>query len=642
MSIQTEIQKPKIKPIVLFEIDISQFNTFWIPYTGCVYYIQLDADYLDIEGTATGFTSGAPTLSGITKVGSVIAGSVRLLEVFSPSECQLVDSSFFWDAPSKKLYVHCPDCKDPDLFIMRIGAAFGYRMYGSNQYSYVNGFIYEDRILEVPTISKSKDSFFFGKVVFDNGSVVLDNSDGYFDNLVNTQKMFGASARLYFGTENLTVSEFRKVYSGYVKNITLNTNQITFEVVDEREKLSKNIIQNYFTTADYPSLKDDDIGKPIPILYGECKRVPIIMVTEGRLTSVTGNHTGKVCDITTLDNAIKKVEKIYIGDTKSYTTASTKWSYNSTAATISVSTTVFKPGEKVRADAQGYVDSDGNLIENGLDIIKDILTKIYAVPFTNTFYNLANWDRAKALDVCYYKKDNTQLIDAIEEIANSTRGVFIIEDDGRYSCRIFYKYNASLQTITHNDLLEVAQISYNTTQTLSSLTIKYNKDFSEDEYLSILNDYSEESDIFNNLLFYRHEDFETLLTDSVSASTLGTDLLDLYGTVNKIINCKTFVQSIIREIGDVVTVEFGRPELPLQNDAKCEVIGISKNLSDGTIELTLRLFEQLADYYYYQGIYFGDNASNKVDNHCIIFGANGSKNVGSKSVLFGGTQRIAV
>lgn len=642
MSFNTEINSPHVSPVVLFEIDISQLNDFWNSYTAYVYYFQVDGNYSDADDTGENFNNGARTFSNITKVGSVIAGDVRLLEVFTPQECHEIESSFYWDGSSKTLYVHLPDNSRPELFIMRIGASFGFRMYGSNAFSYVNNFIYDDRILSISPISKNKDSFFFGKVSFDGGSVTLSNHDGYFDSLVNTNKFWGAASRFYFGTENLTVSEFRKIFSGYVRGIKLNTNEISFDVVDEREKLSKNINESYLSTADYPDLKDDDIGKPVPIVYGKCKRVPTIIVTEGRSSTKTGNYTGLVCDITTKDYGINKVEKIYVGDTKSYTTASTKWSYNSTAGTISISTSVFKPGEKVLADVEGYIDADSNLIENGLDIIKDLLRKIYEVPFTNTFYNTAHWDRANALNVGYCATDNTKLIDAIEEISQSIRGVFIIEDDGRYGCRIFYKYGASLQTLTHNDLLEICDISYNTDQSLTSLTVKYNKNWSENDYLSVLNDFSQQSTIFNNLLIYRHENFETIITDDTDAQELITDLLDLYGTVTKVISCKTFLSTMTREIGDIVTMQFNRPETPIMNDALCEVIGINKDPASGQIGLTLRIFDQLSDYLYHQGIYFGDNGTNAITNHSIVFGQNGSNQIGLYSAVLGATRRVGI
>jgi hypothetical protein len=642
MSFYTEINKPYVEPVVLFEVDISQLNSFWNSYTAYTYYVQLDANYNLADDTGENFNNGASTFPNITKIGSVIATDIRLLEVTSPMECHETESSFYWDGSSKTLYVHLPNHSRPELFIMKLGSAFGFRMNGTNSFSYVNNFIYDDRILSISPISKSKDSFFFGKVSFDGGQVVLSNHDGYFDNLINTNRFYGASARFYFGTENLTISEFRKIFSGYIRNIKLNINEVTFDIVDEREKLSKNISENYLSTVSYPDLKDEDIGKLKPVVYGKCKRVPTIIVTEGRSSTKTGNHTGIVCDVTTNDYGIKKVEKIYIGDTKNFSTASTKWSYNSLNGNILLSTSIYKPGEKVLADVHGYTDADGNLIENALDIIKDLLRKIYTVPFTSTFYNTAHWDQSRALNVGYCVTDNTKLIDAIEEIANSTRAVFLIEDDGRYSCRIFYRYGASLQTLTHNYLLEIAEISYNTEQSLTSLTVKYNKNWSENDYLSLLNDFSQQDTIFSNLLIYRHENFETIITDDTDAQELITDLLDLYGTATKVISCKTFINTINREIGDIVTMQFNRPETPIMNDALCEVIGINKDPASGQIGLTLRIFDQLSDYLYHQGIYYGDNASSAITNHSIVFGQNAFNQIGSYSAVFGGTRRVSI
>ncbi len=395
------------------------------------------------------------------------------------------------------------------MFKITLGQSFGYRMYGSNSYAYRNSQIYDDRILSINNISKGKDSFYSGKLSFNSGSIQLSNHDGYFDNLIDANNLYGASCRFYFGTENLGVSEFRKVFSGYVTGAELDTNTITFQIVDEREKLSKNVITHYFTTAAYPDIKEENVNKPIPVIYGSCKKVPVIMVNENRSTTKTGNFTGKVCDITTKDyGGIKGITKLYIGDTTTYTTASTKWSQVSTAGTISLSTQIYKPGNKVSVDVGGLLNENGDLLENGIDIIKDLLRKIYGIPFTSTFYNLAHVDTNQGLKTAYAISDNKTLNDTIGDLAMSNRACFIVEDDGRYSIRVFYKYGASLQTITNNDLVDFAKISYSIDESVTSLTIKYNPNFTDNDYFNILNDMSRESSLFSVIRKYKNEEFE--------------------------------------------------------------------------------------------------------------------------------------
>ncbi len=109
MSFNTEINKPYIKPIILFEMDIGFQCGYWYPYQNAyTYYNQLDGDYSDIDDSGENFFSaGTETFPNITKIGSVIAGDNRLLEVFSPMECHQVEGSFFGMVLTEKfIYIY--------------------------------------------------------------------------------------------------------------------------------------------------------------------------------------------------------------------------------------------------------------------------------------------------------------------------------------------------------------------------------------------------------------------------------------------------------------------------------------------------------------------------------------------------------
>ncbi len=642
-TLQSELQKPVVQPIILFEIDITRLASFWRSCLPFVYCLQLDGNYTSIDDAEdTFFDVDVQTFPTISKVGSVIAGDVRLLETFSQVDCMLTDSSFFYEGASKTLYVHCPGGVHPLQYQMKIGASYGYRMFGSNSYSYFHNFIYDDRVLSIPSISKGLDNYYSGKVSFEGGSVVCENSDGYFDQLIDKQRLFGADARIYWGTENLAITDFKKLFSGYVRDIDLDSQTATFHLTDQREKLSKNIIQNYFTTIDYPDLDSTDKNKPIPVVYGKVKNTPVIMVTKNRSSTKTGNHTGIAADVTSLDNDIKRIQYIYV-DGVQYSTASTEWSYQTSNASVSLSTAIYTKEKEVTADIEGYTDSSGNLIENSLAIITDLMRKIYNIPFTSSFFSLANWDQARALKVGFAVLDNTKLMDGIESLTQSSRASFIIQDDGKFSCRIFYNYGVAKQDINHNDLLELATVKYETSESLTSLTVKYNKDWSNDKYLSILNEMTNESDIFDKLLIYRNENFETLINNDADAQTFATAIIDLFGTAQKFITITTFINSMEREPGDIVLLTSNRPELPnFSSKEKCEVMDITKNPQDGSIQMRLRVFEKAGTYLYHQGIGFGDNGSNAIAGHSMGFGCNGANQIGTASSVFGGSRYVSV
>ena len=589
------LNRANSKKILLCEMDIGQGQDFWTNYRAGVWMVNFNKYYPDIDSSLLAGVSA----QDISKVGSVKASGVSLRPVATKADVQANDSSFHYDSNFKSLYVHCPDGDDPDLFLMMIGVSYGTANHGG----VYSGFIYEGRLISVPSIAKSKDPLFFGVVSFEGGDVTIDNTNGKFDRFAEDNDVFGNAARLLLGFDDMPYEDFIPRMSGYMERVQVTQTQLTVGIQDKRKQLSRSLPPNVFDDSTYPNIKEKNVGKGIPLGYGSIKNAPVVCTNEEE--SGPSNWQFKICD--TEFHSIKEITTVYVEGVSKTPTAT-----DLDEATFMLNLGDYNKGDDVTCTFKGYVDALGNLIENGLHVVRDLLLNYYGVKYNSNFYNIARWDEGKAPAVNYFIKKEKKLIDIIGEIAETVQGDFIVNDDGRFAFRIYDPYAGAVQRIYQRQLLEVPQFEYDPSEVLTSIKVGYAKDWAEDEYLW-LDDKSQETDIFKKFKTYLSEDFETLLTTKAAAQDFADKRLELSGDVKK-----TFTvllkpgQVILREIDDVIIVTVMRPAKTMLNDCKAEIIGIENDGNAMTVKLTCRLITILAEMYvenecYYGDTYYGDN-----------------------------------
>jgi len=96
---------------------------------------------------------------------------------------------------------------------------------------------YDGRLLSVPKISITRDSSFFGRLVYASSSFSLANTDGYFDTIIDDYDIIGATIRIFIGYENIDISEYINIYTGYLESLKTNKSSIVISITDIRKKL---------------------------------------------------------------------------------------------------------------------------------------------------------------------------------------------------------------------------------------------------------------------------------------------------------------------------------------------------------------------------------------------------------------------
>jgi len=587
-----EAQKPGTKKITLVELDIGQRQTVWFNYSAFAFYVDFDAVYDRIDAA---FLSGVVAQS-IVSVGSVSSDAAHLASKSSIAAVESTELSFYWDASTRRVYIHLQSGDEPSLHRIVLGVVYGV----ANHAGVYGRTYYEGRLKSAPAISKHRDPLFFGRISFDGGSISIDNTDGFFDRIGEDNDVFGNSVRILQGFEGFDYADFIRMGQGLIETIRVGRDALEVQMVDERKKLSRRAPSRVFDVATYPNIKPGNIGKPIPIAYGVILNAPVLCTNEAE-TPAPANYSFKLADCT--DHEIHAITEVRVnGAAKA--TASTDLA----TGTFTLAAANYSPGDKVTCDFTGYEDDSGDAIKNAADVILDLLETQLAMDYDAASFDQAEWAIATALapDIGILIDDPTEVYDILEDICASSLLVFFQHDDGRYTLRKYTPNRAVVQTFTEDELLEVPTVEYDPSEVLSSTMVGYARDWDEDQH-RYLHDTSQEATVFEAYKVYRENTFDTLLTASAAAQDFSDDILLLSGGVMRKFTAKFKLQPLEREIMDFVDIPIARQGGGFLGTAKAEILGITKDLLAAEISLECRIVEIYPETVYVQGGYWGED-----------------------------------
>ena len=318
-------------------------------------------------------------------------------------------------------------------------------------------------------------------------------------------------------------------------------------------------------------------------MWGAVENVPIISTNENK--SSAGNFKFTIAEIIDHTTGITKIIQIYVDG------IATTWANASLAnATFELTTSLYTAGKKVTGDIQGF-KLGSTMDDNSLDVIENIMSTYQSISFTSDNFNTTEWSGNKSSqnDVGIFLNKETELIDVIENIAESNFATFLIHDDGRYTWRKFVNTSTAIRTIKKQELLSQPELDYDGNEFLTSVNIKYKQDYANKEFASYNNTLSE-STIFDQYSKYQTREIETVLTSDTDAFSLSESLMAYMKNVPANIEIETGIQNIDLEIGDTVTFPVDRIDSNWLGDVKVELVGIEKNIMENTVKLTGRSF----------------------------------------------------
>jgi hypothetical protein len=594
MSYATEIQKADYEPIYLVQYDITRVLDFFVTYYAFVYAANFNNDYPwllpeDLVGH---------DLATIAGIGSVSASGTLLKQVFSATECADNRESFYFDLSTKMLYLHCPDGKNPYLFDIKIGIIYGFRKGGDEDDGYHNDVYYDDVVKSISEISRVKSDYYNGRNVNEGGQIVVGNEHSEYDTLAEDVTIIGNSVRNYVGFKGFTFSQYQLISVGFIKRNIIGIRKLSIESQDKKERLKVSIPENTFNLTDYPNLNNNNVGKPIPLVYGIVRNLPVICVNEDEFDYDDGSRPGvpvvltfKVADMTDY-TTLHDITAVYVYDGDGHKTDVTVHAVIDLAdGSFTLDSDYYVPGQKVTVDVQGYEDSDGNLIENAIDIIKELIIHYTSANYNNIYFNLSRWDRSRAFNIGIAINKSEPLEKVIEEITQKgTLANFQVDNDDRYSCRILNEAAAVNLELNEWDILNEIEIDYDQDKLVAEVEIEYSRDWEKGESIKYLDTTYKAYNVENYQTSTR-QTIETLISDSTTAALFSAAFLKIYGVPYRTFSVVTNLIASRLEISDIVQIDLKRPYAPNLGLAKCEVIETRKNFDANQITTVLRIFK---------------------------------------------------
>jgi len=269
-------------------------------------------------------------------------------------------------------------------------------------------------------------------MAFSGGSVVLSN-DGEFDTF---EKLYGNTIRLKIGKDGDDYTDLITIFSGYIKDYTTTTKDITIDIGDNREKLQLEYPTQVFDAL--TGLAEDSNGKIIPDGYGSVIQVPAypIAIGSGTVTFQWGQ-------------SVTSITQVYIEqDDKLTPVAHGSFSTGGTFALTDAN--AYVDGDNTKGLRKVYVTGVMRNLDNPADIIVDLNARLANIQYNSTNYNITEWESEKTAlaDVSLYMDKSKSLYDWISLLQSGSTWGFRYEDSGKRTIR---RDDPDRATITFDD-----------------------------------------------------------------------------------------------------------------------------------------------------------------------------------------------
>jgi hypothetical protein len=541
-------------------------------------------------------------------------------EVASLVLCISTNKSWFYDTSTTKIYVHLDSWKKPiEFFIVSPGAVIGFtNQIDNTTKNYFENVYYEPLLESIPNLTKRKDSLFFGILQYPSGTVSLDNTpdprtgDGYFDNFAQ-RDLYGQPIRTRLSFEGLAYANSQLVYSGRVEDFANDFTSFKLIIADIRKLFSRQLPVNTFTASAYPNMDPDLLGTPIPIAFGPIIKAPAYQTDVTDFTFADTEFNSIVASIVVYDEDDNVITHGGTETNGTFTLSITVWN----------SGTAYSIGDYVENDGSYYesikagtnfeppnseywkrfntdkitVSFSQTTVQNGLDIISDVLENYENVTFNAANYDLTEWNAEKSNvsneGIWIGKNNLLTAVDIIEQVCTDNQGIFDVLASGKFTFRTYDPDRATAAEIYEDELIDDPSRVYDSEEFLSSVKVAYSKNLKTDNPVLFTNtDF--ESEVFGRYRQYKERTFETALTTETDAETLTDRIMEQSKFIYPIITLKTKIQHINLRILDNVIYTYKRQNgnviIPRST---WQILGLNINLSTYEMGITIKQISEI-------------------------------------------------
>jgi len=331
-----------------------------------------------------------PQFSYSVDVGEASEDGVALTERATYALMYANAGSYYWDRDEQEVYVHCVSSGFIHDHVVSVGIKFN--LTNDSAANDLGEGFYDERLMSVGGLTKTKDNLSYGLIQNASGSIEINNHDGRFDWLAESD-IFGQQLTIKYGFFGLAYADYINLTRTYTESAKFTTAKVQLQLRDDRQRLQRKFPLSVFSTGDYPNLSEEDVGKPIPWRYGELKRVRCICTNRTESSPTTFDY--KLVDVADHPGGIIDVTKVIAGDQE---IATANWTVDLLTGVLSITRNAsrwggddFDPESEVYADIIGF--GTRNLVLRG-----DCESESEPMIFNETTPENSNatWERSSA------------------------------------------------------------------------------------------------------------------------------------------------------------------------------------------------------------------------------------------------------
>lgn len=435
---------------------------------------------------------------------------------------------------------------------------------------------YEDILRTVPQIRSLLAEVFTGKSFVSFGDLIVDNSSGVRDSWL-TDSWDGRDVNLFLGDPSWPKSDFRTVFMGSVEDISAQDTRTLQIRIRDRQYLfevpvSLNRVGGSGTTKD----------QRIPIAYGEVKNVqPVLIDAAARKYQW---HDGQVQSVDAVyDNGVAIA---------TYTADLTLGTISLTAAATGV----------ITLDGKGS-KTGGTYVNKIADIAQRIIlerTVITSGSIDSATVSTLNTDAPGVAGV-YFSRDNTTVLQALDEVLGKSGAYFTIDRVGKVSFGLFKApAGTAVVSLTDDDYelgslmlkrrivplksVRVGYARFHTTGnygTAAALTEAQRQRLSDDYLVA----YQVTSGATGFAMAVDGDIAGTPYAASGDAATEATRRAALWGVLRRVFSLRGFLAPQQVKLGDVVSVDFSR--YGLSGGVLARVVALSESTTNNRIDMDI-------------------------------------------------------
>ncbi len=421
-----------------------------------------------------------------------------------------------------------------------------YKVYYATEGKIFNDYYYQPFVAGIPKIIQSKPELYWGVSIVSNGAVRLKNDNGHFDNIFESYAWENAEITVLAGGEDLAYTEYATMFSGKITKKSMTTGEITFDFEDRKRELENTLPLNSFGTTDYPNLDSEDVGKPIPYLWGTCYRVPVICTNRAESTST---YNFKICDTST--HSITAISTVYVNDI-----AVTPTSTSISAATFNLNSSIYTSGDEVTGDISGYIS--GTVISNPIDVTEEIGILLGVADST---WNTSTRSTARAeaesnnADVGLFIGEYLSGLESIAFLMKSIMGNFYSNNEGKYAVSIWDVDLPSDPDILSDIEIKNLKTWAATDEIRKVIRCGWRKNWMKDSYAYAQNTSSETEYIYN---IKKTRTINTLLSTQAGVDLFLSHMELLYRNSTILMSFDSKLVLATKNIGDRFQLSFRR------------------------------------------------------------------------------------